>query len=90
MQEVRFALLTGFDTVKDVTGLVVVVLLLMLWLCVAGLDLIRQEDGSQLLLTNQLFLQYPVKIKRPYFFWIHMQYNNITCFIFILYVKSMC
>jgi len=30
MQEVRFALLTGFDTVKDVTGLVVVVLLLML------------------------------------------------------------
>lgn len=64
MQEVRFALLTGFDTVKDVTGLVVVVLLLMLWLCVAGLDLIRQEDGSQLLLTNQVFLQYPVKIKR--------------------------
>lgn len=57
MQEVRFALLTGFDTVKDVTGLIVVVLLLlMLWLCVAGLDLIRQEDGSQLLLTNQLFL----------------------------------
>lgn len=65
MQEVRFALLTGFDTVKDVTGFVVVVLLLlMLWLCVAGLDLIRQEDGSQLLLTNQVFLQYPVKIKR--------------------------
>lgn len=65
MQEVRFALLTGFDTVKDVTGLIVVVLLLlMLWLCVAGLDLIRQEDGSQLLLTNQLFLQFPVKINR--------------------------
>lgn len=64
MQEVRFALLTGFDTVKDVTEVVVVVLLLILWLCVAGLDLIRQEDGSQLLLTNQLFLQFPVKIKR--------------------------
>lgn len=68
MQEVRFGLLTVFDTVKDVTGVVVVVLLLMLWLCVAGLDLIRQEDGSQLLLTNQLFLQFPVKIKRPYVF----------------------
>lgn len=68
MQEVRFGLLTVFDTVKDVTGLVVVVLLLMLWLCVAGLDLIRQEDGSQLLLTNQLFLQFPVKIKRSYVF----------------------
>lgn len=66
MQEVRFALLTDFDTVKDVTGLVVVVLLLMLWLCVAGLDLIRQEDGSQL-----LFLQFPVKIKRSYFFRTH-------------------
>lgn len=64
MQEVRFALLTGLDTVKDVTGVVVVVLLLILWLCVAGLDLIRQEDGSQLLLTNQLFLQFPVKIKK--------------------------
>lgn len=69
MQEVRFGLLTVFDTDKDETGLVVVVLLLMLWLCVAGLDLIRQEDGSQLLLTNQLeFLQFPVKIKRPYVF----------------------
>lgn len=83
MQEVRFALLTGF--VKDVTGLVVVVLLLMLWLCVAGLDLIRQEDGSQLLLTNQLFLQFPVKIKRSYFFQTHMQYNNIICFIDLIY-----
>lgn len=64
MQVVRFALLIGFDTVKDVTGVVVVVLLLLiLWLCVAGLDLIRQEDESQLLLTNQLFLQFPVEIK---------------------------
>lgn len=66
MQEVRFALLIGFDTVKDVTGVVVVVLLLLiLWLCVAGLDLIRQEDESQLLLTNQLFLQFPIEIKIP-------------------------
>lgn len=64
MQEVRLAFLTGFDTVKDVTVLVEVVLLL--WLCVAGLDLIRQEDGSQLLLTNQMFLQFPVTIKKFY------------------------
>lgn len=46
MQVARFILPTGFDTVKDATGVVVVVLLLMLWLCIAGLDLIPQEDGS--------------------------------------------
>lgn len=65
-EDLILALVTGFDTDIDVTGVVVVVLLI-LWICIAGLvDLTRRGGGSQVPLTSQLFLSFLVKIVNLY------------------------